>query len=101
MACGRVVFSEVKKVLFGDTPFFTIYPNPTESELNINLKSYKGKNVEVHLYNTIGQEVFTKMFENVGDMPYIFDISKLNEEQYLIRVVSKGRVDAVKMMSKL
>jgi peptidoglycan/xylan/chitin deacetylase (PgdA/CDA1 family) len=98
---GRVVFSDVKKVVFGETPFFSIYPNPTDSELNINLKHYKGKNVEVHLYNTIGQEVFTKMLENVGDTPYIFNISKLNEGQYLIRVVSKGKNDAVKMVSKL
>jgi peptidoglycan/xylan/chitin deacetylase (PgdA/CDA1 family) len=96
---GRVVFSAVKKVVFGSSPFFNVYPNPTDSELNIDFKNYKGKKVEVHLYNTIGQEVFTKMLENVGDTPYIFDISKLNEGQYLIRVVSKGRVDAVKMVS--
>jgi hypothetical protein len=96
---GRIVYSTVKKVAFGNVSLFNVYPNPTDSELNIDFTNYKGKNVEVHLYNTIGQEVFTKMLENVGDTPYTFDISKLNEGQYLIRVVSKGRADAVKMVS--
>ena len=96
---GKIAFSDVKKVVFGGFHFFNVYPNPTDTELNIDLKNYQGKNVAVYLYNTYGQTVLTRHLEKVGDAPINFDMSKLNEGQYLIRVVSKGKRDAVKMVS--
>ena len=52
---------EIKSI--NDTPQFLVYPNPLNSEeIKISLKGIKEKAILVVLYNTLGEEVYSKVF---------------------------------------
>lgn len=96
---GTTKESEVKKVTFGKFSFVNVYPNPTDSELNIDLKGYTDNPVSVYLYNTMGQPVLVKHLESAKSGLIQMDVTNIPVGQYLMRVVSKGKKDVTKQVS--
>jgi hypothetical protein len=62
--------------------YFSLYPNPTKNELNINLKSAVEIN-SIQIYNTIGQLVITQ----TGNALKV-DVSNLKTGNYFIKVIT-------------
>jgi hypothetical protein len=96
---GTTKESEVKKVTFGKFSFVNVYPNPTDSELNIDLKGYADNPVSVYLYNTMGQLMLVKHLESAKSGLIQMDVTNIPVGQYLMRVVSKDKKDVTKQVS--
>jgi len=66
----------------------TVYPNPTDNRININLEDYSNTKVSVRLVNTLGQELLNGAF--IG-FDYSFDVSNLNKGLYLLEISTNGK----------
>jgi hypothetical protein len=96
---GTIKESEVKRVNFGKVTYVTVYPNPTDLELNIDLKGYTDNPVSIYMYNMFGQTVAVKHTDAAALNTVQMDVSNLPVGQYVIRVVSKGKKDVTKSVS--
>lgn len=66
----------------------TIYPNPVNGKLNIELSTEKPESVYLSLYNTLGQQVYThKLHSDKGQTPHVIDVSHLNAGFYTLQMV--------------
>jgi hypothetical protein len=72
----------------------TVYPNPTDSKINIRLEDYSNTEVDVRLVNVFGQEIVTGAF--IG-FDYSFDVSNLNKGLYLLEISTKGKTHTEKI----
>ena len=94
---GSNNFSEVQKVNFrGLADNLSIFPNPVNEVLNIDLTSYKGATVSLFVYNHLGQTVITQQIENVTYGLIQVDVSNQQVGNYLVRIASKGKSDQTK-----
>lgn len=89
--------SAIQKVNFkGLSGNLSVFPNPADEVLNIDLTSYKGKAVSLFVYNHLGQTVIAQQIENVADGIIQVDVSNQQVGNYLVRVISKGKHDQTK-----
>ncbi len=83
----------VEKIKGND--LFSIYPNPVENGI-LNIKQNVGEEVNVSIYNIIGQQVLSrKMSENVLSL----DVSSLSPGIYTIKV-GNGKVESTRKFIK-
>jgi leucyl aminopeptidase len=66
-----------------DSNYFTIYPNPATTELNISFNGYQSTDVE--LYNILGEPVIKKTIEASETI----NVSKLTPGTYFIKLTSE------------
>ncbi len=69
---------------------FTIYPNPTNNYVNLELGQYQGKNVAVQVLNSVGQQMYITTLKQVADQPYKIDMQEYPSGMYLIKVMAEG-----------
>ncbi len=94
---GTSSISEVQKVNYKNLGArFSVFPNPADDVLYIDLEAYKGALVDIFIYNHLGQTVFTQQIEKVGSSSQEIDIQNQSTGNYLIRIVSKGKRDETK-----
>ncbi|MBK8702681.1 MAG: T9SS type A sorting domain-containing protein [Saprospiraceae bacterium] len=74
---------------------FSVFPNPTSGELNVNLSEYEGKKISLEVLNLQGQVIHSQEIDEVQTwvMPLNLDVSYRG--MYLLRVRSEGIADAV------
>ncbi|MES2592912.1 MAG: T9SS type A sorting domain-containing protein [Bacteroidota bacterium] len=73
------------------------YPNPANNSLTIDLTAFKGKNVNIELYDALGRKV--KSFTNIKTEQYI--IARDNTMPtgiYSINIISEGKIYSKKVM---
>ncbi len=94
---GTSTISDIQKVNFkGLAGNLSIFPNPADEVLNIDLTNYKGKAVSLFVYNHLGQAVITQQIDNVTDGLIQVDVSNQHMGNYLVRIASKGKRDETK-----
>jgi hypothetical protein len=71
-----------------DFEYLTVYPNPTDSRINIRLEDFSNTKVDVRLVNVLGKEIVNGAF--IG-FDYSFDVSNLNKGLYLLEISTKGK----------
>lgn len=74
-------------------PSFSVFPNPTSGELNVDLTQYAGKAVRLELYNTQGQLLRFLEIEEVHTPIELIDLSAYQNGLYLVRIKSNGLPD--------
>ncbi|WP_194852451.1 S8 family serine peptidase [Nonlabens antarcticus] len=76
----------------------TIFPNPANEQFNITFSSgINGDTVHVEVYNTIGQQVIQKKFDNTGNFNQSVDISGLSSGMYLVKI-GDGNVSSTRKL---
>lgn len=90
--------SEIKAITSKVASDIRLFPNPAMDVLSVDLTTYRGLDVTVLLYNLLGQQVETQQIEKVSRDAVNLDVSKHNAGNYWVRVVAKGRKDAVKQL---
>lgn len=65
------------------TSNFEVSPNPTRGELTLRFGDLQGE-VDVLVYNGMGQEVESFMMEVDGNQPYVYDMRSLPDGIYLL-----------------
>ncbi len=62
-----------------------VYPNPTKSNININISLKEPKTMNVELFDLSGQIVFQDVYENIRDKQTNIDLSTLANGTYLLK----------------
>jgi hypothetical protein len=66
----------------------TIFPNPSHDQFTINYPSYLNENVEVQLYNILGQLVYTTQLTSNST---IISTASLNDGMYICKILVQGQ----------
>ena len=76
------------------------YPNPFNPSTKINFGLKKAGNVEVTIYNILGNKIATLLngFKSAGNHSVIFDAAKFSSGVYLYRIVTNEFVQTRKMI---
>jgi hypothetical protein len=69
---------------------FSLFPNPTKDEVNIKLPSYIGKQVQIAVYNNVGQAVIVRDIDEVQDAIERLPLTELSSGVYFVMVRSEG-----------
>ncbi len=76
---------------------FTIYPNPAKSKLNLEFNNVYAGLKEVSFYDILGHKLKTL---NVYENSISIDISELTSGYYIVKVISKGKIETKKLIIK-
>lgn len=75
---------------------FTLYPNPAQNELFIQLSVFN-KNTEIFIYNTLGEKIWTKTLNQPNEK---IDISHWAKGIYFVQVKNKEKVLSKKWLKQ-
>ncbi len=68
----------------------SIFPNPTSEKLTITNFENNGKQFELNIFNTFGQQVLSQQFSEKIETA-IVDVSKFTEGVYILRMISGNK----------
>ena len=71
------------------TSDFTVFPNPTASNLNVAFGLANAQDISVAVTSTDGKVIETKNFENTADVNTLFNVSKLDAGVYFLSVTTE------------
>jgi Ricin-type beta-trefoil lectin domain-like/HYR domain/Secretion system C-terminal sorting domain len=94
---GTSKTSAPQTVKFNGGTGIRVFPNPASETVVVDLSKYKGEAVTISMYNQFGQQVLTQQVEKASGTVNV-DISQNAVGNYLLRVVSKGRKDAIQQL---
>ncbi len=77
---------------------FSVYPNPAADQVSVNLSFTTSTNVNVAVYDLVGQRVVNVFQGFVGNETLKFDGSSLSPGVYFIRVEADGGVTSKKLV---
>ncbi len=94
---GTYRYSEIKEVSFDlDVSEFSIFPNPTDELLFVNLKAHEGASAKIRFSNLFGQPILDREIEEIPSNPIGFDLTHLQNGVYQVTV----KIDGYKSKSK-
>jgi large repetitive protein len=79
---------------------FTVYPNPTENFVTLQLQEFQGKKVQVQMFNTLGQQVYNANLNEASSELYKVDMQNFTSGTYFIKVAAEGVAPTAKMVIK-
>lgn len=82
--------------LAADDLLFNIYPNPAYSTVNIDLKAFSGKLINIQLYDALGRKV--KEINKIKTEQHTITRGNLPNGIYLINVIVEGKLYSKKIM---
>jgi Secretion system C-terminal sorting domain len=95
---GNVSVSDIKTLTFGKVQDVRIFPNPASEFIDVDLKVYEGRQVNIFMYNGMGKLVNTTNVESATSAPLHIDIDNFTSGSYLIRVQVEGKRDVIKQV---
>ena len=88
---GAFLYSEVRVINFPVVPYYTLYPNPANGFVKVNLEKLIGfEDVSITLFNSLGLEMKRIHIDEVYGT-YQVDIRDLHEGHYIVRVNVPGK----------
>lgn len=82
--------------LAADDLLFNIYPNPAYNTVNIDLKAFSGKLVNIQLYDVLGRKV--KEIDKIKTEQHTITRGNLPDGIYLVNVIVEGKLYSKKIM---
>jgi hypothetical protein len=95
---GDVSISDIKTLTFGKVQDVRIFPNPASDFIDVDLKVYEGKQVNIFMYNAMGKLINTTNVESATSAPQHIEIDNLTAGSYLIRIQVEGKRDVIKQV---
>ena len=89
-ANGNVVYSDIKKINNSKFNDFTVYPNPTNKDAWVDLKSFEDQQVTLVLSDMTGKTLHQQVIEKVGIAPIHLDITNLQTGLYMVKIQAQG-----------
>jgi regulation of enolase protein 1 (concanavalin A-like superfamily) len=77
-------------------PDFNVYPNPTSGELNIDMREYIGKNVQIELYSLEGKLMQLIQLDEILQSTQTLLLDRYASGMYFVKLKSTGLPDAAK-----
>ncbi|MFI5202968.1 MAG: T9SS type A sorting domain-containing protein [Flavobacteriales bacterium] len=75
----------------------TVYPNPANDLITLNMESYVGKDVALTMYNALGELVYTEQINSALNSKTI-DVSSLTEGVYMAETISGGHTSITRFV---
>ena len=75
-----------------------VFPNPARETVNVSLKGYEGRDVEIHLINQIGKRVKIVNLENATNEVYSIDLNNATSGIYTVWIFTEGKQPVGKKM---
>ena len=88
---GTQLISNIEKVHIDDIEDFGLFPNPTFGKVNVSLKKFKGKDIEIQLVNQFGVKLNTYQIDNVSDHTFELPLKNIKNGFYTIWIFTDGR----------
>ncbi len=63
-----------------------VFPNPTEGRLSLRFEEFSGQQVNIYVYNALGEQVFSKRTATMTEATENIDLSTLADGVYTVRV---------------
>jgi len=76
---------------------FTIYPNPSKGEFTINIELAKQENIQIRVFNIVGQEIFTKKIADTQVGKFTIDLSSQSNGIYFVELKTNEQVSSKKI----
>ena len=94
---GSLRYSNVEKVSFDiDLTEVGVFPNPTESEVQLSLVNFEGRSAVVQIYSPLGVLMDAVSVDEIQESPLRFNVANYQAGLYTITV----KVDQRKIFSK-
>ncbi len=78
-----------------------IYPNPGSGIFNVDLLGFGAGDIQVHVYNTLGQLVWNHVIHSDnGDEIVPVDLTHVADGMYIVRVSGNGKYGAQQLIKK-
>jgi regulation of enolase protein 1 (concanavalin A-like superfamily) len=77
-------------------PDFNVYPNPTSGELNLDMREYIGKNVQIELYSLEGKLMQLIRLDEVQQNVQTMLLDRYTGGMYFVKLKSAGLPDVTK-----
>lgn len=65
---------------------FSLFPNPNSGTFTIKLKSFSGKDIQVHVYDVRGRSIFKNSYNNTSDITQEINLNNVQSGMYLVNV---------------
>jgi hypothetical protein len=88
---GSVLYSNPQLVYFEPKPDFTLYPNPAQDYVMIDLPEMNGESVEISIIGQFGQSITKKTFESQNERALRISTENLIDGLYFVRVQIEGK----------
>ncbi len=95
---GSEDFTETKRVTIADVEDFGIFPNPAQETVNVSLKGYEGKDIEIQVVNQFGAKVQSVRLNNVTDSTHQLELNTVQNGIYSLWIFTDGRRPVSKKM---
>ena len=91
-------YSDVVRLKYQPAGTYTLYPNPANDFIDINLSAIQSKSVKISIFNSIGKLVLSENIDHVAANKRIY-IEQLGPGQYFISIKPEGKRAIMKKMS--
>lgn len=105
-SCDTVVnCNDIPDIFISDieSPSWKIFPNPAENSINLDLKNYLGKNVDIKILDLSGNLLYHNGYYNLQKSSIRLDLSLskfLNKGLYFVQLYSDGKLSVEKLVIK-
>ena len=95
---GTVQMSEIVTMRYAQPENYTLYPNPANDVVDIDLSDAQGKAVELSIINTIGKVLLTEKIESVGAPHHRLTLDNIENGQYFLKIQTQGKKVVMKKL---
>ena len=89
---GEYIFSNVQRLEFPlHLDEFTIFPNPANDYVDINLRPVAGEQVTIKIANQLGSELFSERLDSAPVAAHRVDLEGFRDGVYLVLIFSETR----------
>lgn len=82
------------------SPKINIYPNPATEKINVNINLASNSDVEITLFNSIGNIVYSTLIKEKRQILKIIDVETVNKGIYFLEIKSEGKKTIKKIIIK-
>ena len=96
---GKIDYTPIQQLFYEKLPDFTIFPNPANSEVWIDLKAFEGRTLDIILSDIAGKVIHTEKVEKATAVPHRLDLSGVESGAYFITIQTSGKRTVVRKLS--
>ena len=96
MLDGTTKTSVIKTLNYSSVNDVRLFPNPATDYIEVDLKQYNNKAVQLYMYNNLGQLILTQAVEKASNTPVHLDLNSKISGSYILRITSQGKKDLIK-----
>ncbi len=96
---GKVDYTLIQKVFYEKLVDFTIFPNPTNDEVWIDLKRFEGRTIDIILSDVAGKVLRHEKVEKATTAPYRLDLIDMPSGSYMVTIQTRGKRTVVRKLS--